>query len=256
MSSLHTMTYGLLGNSSEIVVAAAFLFTIIAGCVFTYLFGFSSNSATNGQDEASSSANEEKKSKEKKPPKKSSTTTTTTTAAATTNSANLKKEEPPKVLPKKTAKLSAAPIPSAEPSTTKSKKSPPTKVGKETVVVQTKAPQLKAPQPTTAAAEVMSADDGWITVVDKKQKKSPSITEINATIQATVVAGASVAASNPKNTKKKDASKQVQQTEKAIEFIPSESEVLQDVVVSNDVQEDDWIPANSKVSKKVSPFSK
>ena len=263
MSSLQTLAYGLLGNSSEIVVAAAFLFTIIVGCVFTYLFGFnaSSNNSNDQDDTSSSSTNEEKKSKEKKISSKKSTTTTTTT-----NTVNLKKDETSKASVKKTTtKLSPAPTSNVEANTTatnKSKKSsPPGKVAKETA--QTKTSQVKAAavvsQPPVNSTEALSAEDGWITVVDKKQKKSPSLTEINGAAQATVITAASAVpvATSPKNAKKKENSnnsnKQVQQTAKVVEPIEPESEIVQEAT-SNDDQEDDWIPANSKVSKKVSIF--
>ena len=255
MSSLHTMIHGFLGNSSEIFVGAAFLFTIIVGCVVTYIFGFGANSNQESSSSSSNASNEEKKLKEKKSTKKPSTTTTTTTAAAM---ANVKKDEPVVVSVSKKATKPAPPT-AAE---TKSKKNSPAKSTNKETVMPKAAPQVPAKaaplQQQVEAAEALSSDDGWITVVDKKQKKSPSITELNATAQAAIVkaaASATAVVASPKNGKQKEknnANKQASAVKvDEPNYAQPESDVVLDDVVKDD-QEDDWIPANSKVSKKVS----
>ena len=202
--------------STELVLGTVFLLTILVGGAIMYLASFKqqqqeSNSKSSDDEEESKSS---KKSAKKSATKKQATPPAAAPPTPVAVAAKTKKPAEEPAVAKKAAKQ--APVPVAAVKGKKADKAP---VKSKEVVVEVKA--------NVSESLDADAEAGWITVVDKKQQKKSSLVDSTPITQPKQAAKA-----------EKTATSVVEAAVAQVEEVPV-------------AEEDDWIPANPKTSKKV-----
>ena len=239
MSSLATQVLDILGSvsSTEMIFGSVFLVTILVGCLATYMFGFSS------KDDAILNSGAKKPSKDETAASKPVASAKKTSKKPQPASPSVKKDAPKKSSDEeaKSGKKKAE--------TAKPKKN---SISEKTKTAASKSLPLDQAETTaeaTAAAST-SAEDGWITV-DKKQKKSASVLASTGSSSTPAIQVNSSAPVTAKTDKKRDSVNRPQTPTSSSQVeVRRESDAT--IAAPAEPDEDEWIPANSKLSKKVS----